>query len=61
MASIADVCHELGIPVVAEGIETRAEREEATRAGCELLQGFLISRPLPPGSSRLRAGAGGEA
>lgn len=47
VASIARVCSELGIPVVAEGIETSGEKEEALRAGCELLQGFLIGRPAP--------------
>jgi len=47
VASIAHVCNELGIPVVAEGIETSGEKEEALRAGCELLQGFLIGRPAP--------------
>jgi len=48
VASIARVCAELGIPVVAEGIETASEKEEAVRAGCELLQGFLIGRPAAP-------------
>jgi EAL domain-containing protein (putative c-di-GMP-specific phosphodiesterase class I)/ActR/RegA family two-component response regulator len=48
VASIARVCTELGIPVVAEGIETSGEKDEALRAGCELLQGFLIGRPAPP-------------
>jgi EAL domain-containing protein (putative c-di-GMP-specific phosphodiesterase class I)/ActR/RegA family two-component response regulator len=48
VASIAGVCNDLGIPVVAEGIETASEKAEAVRAGCELLQGFLIGRPAPP-------------
>ena len=48
VASIAGVCKDLGIPVVAEGIETASEKEEAVRAGCELLQGFLIGRPAAP-------------
>jgi EAL domain-containing protein (putative c-di-GMP-specific phosphodiesterase class I)/ActR/RegA family two-component response regulator len=53
VASIARVCTELGIPVVAEGIETASEREEAVSAGCELLQGFLIGRPAPPAAPGL--------
>jgi len=53
VASIAHVCNELGIPVVAEGIETSGEKEEALRAGCELLQGFLIGRPAPPDAAGL--------
>jgi EAL domain-containing protein (putative c-di-GMP-specific phosphodiesterase class I) len=48
VGSIARVCKELGIPVVAEGIETAGEKEEALHAGCELLQGFLIGRPASP-------------
>jgi EAL domain-containing protein (putative c-di-GMP-specific phosphodiesterase class I) len=37
----------LGMPVVAEGVET-AEQLEALRAeGCDQVQGYLISRPNP--------------
>ena len=37
----------LGVPVVAEGVET-AEQLEALRAeGCDQVQGYLISRPNP--------------
>jgi EAL domain-containing protein (putative c-di-GMP-specific phosphodiesterase class I) len=55
VTSIAHVCNELGIPVVAEGIETSNEKQEALRAGCALLQGFLIGRPasLDAAGSRL--------
>lgn len=60
VASIANVCAELGIPVVAEGIETSGEKEEALRAGCALLQGFLIGRPRPPAASTGRADANEE-
>jgi EAL domain-containing protein (putative c-di-GMP-specific phosphodiesterase class I) len=55
VASMARLCHGLGIRVVAEGIETEGERSAAVAAGCELLQGFLIGRPSTigrrPGSS----------
>ena len=37
----------LNLTVVAEGIETEAERDLATSAGCNLGQGFLYARPLP--------------
>jgi EAL domain-containing protein (putative c-di-GMP-specific phosphodiesterase class I) len=43
----------LGTLVVAEGVETREERETLTEMGCDLLQGFLLGRPekLPPSGS----------
>jgi EAL domain-containing protein (putative c-di-GMP-specific phosphodiesterase class I) len=37
--------NDLGIQVVAEGVETEAERDALERAGCPLLQGFLFARP----------------
>jgi EAL domain-containing protein (putative c-di-GMP-specific phosphodiesterase class I) len=43
--SMCSVCQELGILVVAEGVETEAEREVVVDAGCDLLQGFLLGRP----------------
>jgi EAL domain-containing protein (putative c-di-GMP-specific phosphodiesterase class I) len=43
--SMTGLCKELGAMVVAEGIETPAERDTATRLGCDLLQGFLLGRP----------------
>ena len=37
----------LGIRVVAEGVETEAQRSYLQRIGCGILQGYLISRPQP--------------
>lgn len=48
VASMASVCHELGMLVVAEGVETRGEREAVTALGCDLAQGYLFARPGPP-------------
>jgi EAL domain-containing protein (putative c-di-GMP-specific phosphodiesterase class I) len=45
VTSMATLCRELGIVVVAEGIETEGERDAATQAGCDLLQGYLFGRP----------------
>lgn len=47
VASVKAMCHDLGILVVAEGIETEAERSALVDLGCDLLQGFLIGRPQP--------------
>ena len=46
VASVNAMCHDLGILVVAEGIETEAERSALANLGCDLLQGFLIGRPV---------------
>jgi diguanylate cyclase (GGDEF)-like protein len=35
----------LELPVTAEGVETRAQLDVLTRAGCEFVQGYLIGRP----------------
>ena len=42
---MASMCKELGMRVVAEGIETEAERDELERSGCDLMQGFLFAEP----------------
>jgi diguanylate cyclase (GGDEF)-like protein len=42
----------LGMDVVAEGVETRAQVTRLEQAGCHLGQGFLWSRPVPPDAIR---------
>ncbi len=41
------LCRDLGMLVVAEGVETCAERDALIAAGCELFQGYLFARPGP--------------
>jgi EAL domain-containing protein (putative c-di-GMP-specific phosphodiesterase class I) len=43
--SMTGLCKELGASVVAEGVETNAERKTVVDLGCDLLQGFLLGRP----------------
>jgi EAL domain-containing protein (putative c-di-GMP-specific phosphodiesterase class I) len=45
VASIVTVSRELGITVVAEGIETAAERAAVAGLGCDLMQGFFFRHP----------------
>jgi diguanylate cyclase (GGDEF)-like protein/PAS domain S-box-containing protein len=40
------LAHGLGMSVVAEGVETRAQADFLIKGGCEELQGFLFSRPV---------------
>jgi len=42
------LCHEMGMHIVAEGVETVAERDTLIELGCDLLQGYLFARPGPP-------------
>jgi diguanylate cyclase (GGDEF)-like protein len=44
--TIITLGHSLDLEVLAEGIETVAERNWLLAAGCELAQGYLYSRPL---------------
>ncbi len=39
--------HALGLKVVAEGVETEAHQTLLRRQGCDEMQGYLFSRPLP--------------
>lgn len=41
-------CHDLGIRVVCEGVETAAERDTLVTLGAQLLQGYLFAKPAPP-------------
>jgi len=45
--SIAGVCRDMGKKIVAEGVETIAERDALLDCGCDLLQGYLFARPAP--------------
>ena len=38
----------LGMKIVAEGVETQAQLETLGHLGCQVVQGYLFSRPLPP-------------
>ena len=44
--SIIEMAHELGLSVVAEGVETEEQFAYLKQKGCDIIQGYLISQPL---------------
>ncbi|WP_324059490.1 sensor domain-containing protein [Aeromonas caviae] len=46
--SVIGLGHELGIKITAEGVETPEQQAWLVQVGCDRLQGYLFSRPLPP-------------
>lgn len=45
--TIIGMANNLGMDVIAEGVETQAQREFLEANGCKLYQGYLYSRPVP--------------
>jgi len=50
--AITHVAKHLDLAIVAEGIETEAQRQVLRDLGCHLGQGYLFSKPLPPAEMR---------
>ena len=46
--SIVDLAHGLGLTATAEGVETEEQLRVVHELGCDVVQGYLISPPLPP-------------
>ena len=46
MRSTIELGHNLGLTVVAEGVETEHELAELRRFGCDEAQGFFFARPM---------------
>lgn len=46
--SIVDLAHNLGLRVCAEGTETIEAMDFVRSIGCEMTQGYYLSKPLPP-------------
>jgi EAL domain-containing protein (putative c-di-GMP-specific phosphodiesterase class I) len=45
--SVIALAHQMGLQVVAEGIETQEQLDTIKESGCDLAQGFLFARPMP--------------
>jgi EAL domain-containing protein (putative c-di-GMP-specific phosphodiesterase class I) len=44
---IVDLAKDLGAIVTAEGVETTAQLDALTSLGCDVIQGYLIAKPMP--------------
>jgi EAL domain-containing protein (putative c-di-GMP-specific phosphodiesterase class I) len=47
-ATIIALGHQMELEVVAEGVETEEQRQILLEQGCDLAQGYLFDRPMPP-------------
>ena len=47
LGTMIDLAHELGLRVVAEGVEAESQLQVLAERRCDMIQGYLISRPLP--------------
>jgi EAL domain-containing protein (putative c-di-GMP-specific phosphodiesterase class I) len=45
VSHMINLCRDVGMTVIAEGIETERERDVVERLGCDLLQGYYFGRP----------------
>ncbi len=47
-SAIIGMAHSLELGVVAEGVETQSQFDFLRDRGCDVIQGYLVSRPIPP-------------
>lgn len=47
VAAVTGMAHDLGLTVVAEGVETETQRDETIAVGCDYAQGYFYARPMP--------------
>jgi len=56
--AVINLAHNLGIQVVAEGVETHEQLTFLKNHRCDVIQGYLISRPIPAGELERALSAG---
>jgi len=58
-STIITMAHSLGLKVVAEGVETKEQLNFMREHGCDAMQGYFLSKPLPADQfeSFLKSGA----
>lgn len=49
MHHIIDMCKNMGLAVLSEGVETEEQRQRLMGMGCDYVQGYYYSKPLPEG------------
>lgn len=47
VGAVTRMAHDLGLAVVAEGVETESQRDRTDAAGCDFAQGFFFAHPMP--------------
>ncbi len=45
--TVVELAHTFGMEAIAEGVETEGQAEMLRGMGCDLVQGYLFSKPLP--------------
>jgi EAL domain-containing protein (putative c-di-GMP-specific phosphodiesterase class I) len=45
--TIISLSRAMGLPVIAEGVETEEQKQSLIGLGCQSFQGFLLGRPVP--------------
>ena len=47
ISAVISMAEKLGLPVIAEGVETKEQAEMLSDFGCDQMQGYYFSRPIP--------------
>lgn len=52
VSALIKICHQIGIKVVAEGVETQKQLQILQQMDCDVAQGYLFSMPIPTNEFR---------
>ena len=47
MQVIVEMSNKLGMPVIAEGVETKEQADFLLNIGCDIIQGYYYAKPMP--------------